>query len=303
MYRVRQQLECTGELVNKYQGESVTVAILDSGIFPHPDFENRIIGFKDFVNHHSIMYDDSGHGTHIAGCVASSGFVSEGRIAGIVPKARLVIGKVLNENGDGCLDDMLEGIQWIMDVREEYNIRILNISVGIGSVQNIEKRNQLIEKIDGVWKLGMTVVVAAGNKGPEPMSISPFAMSDKVIAVGCHDGRYFGKNENLCETYSGRGPSVYNIKKPDLVAPGTNIVSCSNTCKFYNRRYRNAYITKSGTSMATPLVAGAAAMLIDREPTITNVEIKRKILHNAVDMGEEWGKQGWGMLNIRKLME
>lgn len=281
----------------------MTAAILDTGIHIHPDFDRRILDFKDFVNkrNHTGCYDDSGHGTHVCGCLASSGAASKGRYRGIAPECNIVVGKVLDKNGDGSVEDMIHGIEWILSVKKKYSIQILNISVGVGKISNEQFRDDLIEALQTVWDAGIVVVAAAGNSGPAPMSISPIAASKSVITVGCHDGNY--KNEHLCEQYSGRGPSVGNLKKPDLVAPGTNIISCCKDIIFNGREYQHAYIQKSGTSMATPLVAGAVALILQKEHNLTNEEVRRKLIYSASDMGEPWSKQGWGMLNIRKMFE
>ena len=162
---------------------------------------------------------------------------------------------------------------------------------------------ELLEKVDEAWDSGLVVVCAAGNLGPAPMSISPLGTSKKVITVGCHEGGYFPGKRSLCEDYSGRGPTPYAVKKPDVVAPGTDIISCSSTCRSTFRGYKNAYIKKSGTSMATPIVSGAAALLLQRYPQLTNEQVKRKINYSATDMNEPWTKQGWGMVNIPRLIK
>ena len=180
--------------------------------------------------------------------------------------------------------------------------------VCVGNLKDKQKRQELIRKVEEAWENGIIVVCAAGNLGPERGSISPLGISRKVITVGCHDGKLFSDNENRCETYSGRGPTRNAIKKPDIVAPGTDIISCNvhfyqTGKKTYEKViYKNAYVEKSGTSMATPMVSGAAALLLQKNPYMTQEQIKKKILYTAIDMGEPWTKQGWGMLNIRRAL-
>lgn len=242
------------------------------------------------------------HLTHVAGCIGGSGKASGGAYCGICPFCRFMIGKVLDENGDGNIEDMRNGVEWVIQNREKYRVRVLNISIGIGHIENKEKMRELIEAVDRAWDSGIVVVCAAGNMGPEPMTISPLGASKKVITVGCHDGGYFSGKSSLCENYSGRGPSPYAVKKPDVVAPGTDILSCNVACRVTFRGYRNAYIAKSGTSMATPIVAGAAALLLQKYPELSNEQVKRKINFSATDLRESWTKQGWGMINIKKLL-
>lgn len=303
MLRVRRQIGCSDELLDTCRGSGVTVAMLDTGVAPHPDFENRVIAFADFVNERRTRYDDSGHGTHVAGCLCGSGCVSRGRYKGIAPDSLLVVGKVLDYKGDGILESMLRGMEWILGIQNRYNIRILNISIGMGSAPNQDKMMQLLSLVDETWKQGITVVCAAGNMGPKPMSLSPLGQREQVITVGCHEGGYFGNRKGLCEDYSSRGPSPYAMKKPDIVAPGTEIISCSSGIRLKGRCYQNAYAAKSGTSMATPIVSGGAALLLQKNPALSNEEVKRKLLHTAHDLGEPWNKQGWGMIDIKKLLE
>ena len=300
MQRVRRQIDLNSQISDKWNGEGVTAAILDTGIVRHPDFDGRILSFHDFVRNNKSIYDDSGHGTHVAGCLAGNGRLSNGIYAGVAPKCNLVIGKVLDHNGDGTLSDMIKGVKWILSVREQYRIKIINISVGESEVTRNDLEEELIQLLKKAWEYGMIVIAAAGNGGPAPMTISPIATSNDCITVGCHDGEY--KSEHLCEKYSARGPTTQNMKKPDIVAPGTDIISCNKDFRLGKHGYINAYIKKSGTSMATPLVAGAAALVLQAYPHYKNYEVKRKILHAAKDLGEKWSKQGWGMLNVNKML-
>ena len=106
MLRVRKQIGCTDEIVASCGKSGVTIAMLDTGIALHPDFDDRIVAFKDFVNGKSEVYDDSGHGTHVAGCMCGSGLLSKGDYCGIAPSSRLVVGKVLDYKGDGIIENM-----------------------------------------------------------------------------------------------------------------------------------------------------------------------------------------------------
>ena len=302
MLRVRRQVGCTDELVSSCGKRGVTIAMLDTGVAIHPDFDNRIIAFKDFVNEKRNVYDDSGHGTHVAGCLCGSGLLSEGRYRGIAPANRLVVGKVLDYKGDGNVENMAAGLEWVLKNIREYDIRILNISVGMDDGIGKERMEQLVELVDEAWNRGLIVVCAAGNMGPKPMTISPLAARKEVITVGCHEGGYFGDQKNLCENYSSRGPSPYVIKKPDVVAPGTDIVSCSAQITRRGRFYRNAYVSKSGTSMATPVVSGGLALLLQKYPFYTNSQAKQKLMYTSRDLNEPWSKQGWGMVQIDRLL-
>lgn len=303
MLRVRHQVGCSDELIHSCGNNGVTIAMLDTGVSYHPDFDHRIIAFKDFVNGKRNAYDDSGHGTHVAGCLCGSGVLSEGRYKGIAPESRLVVGKVLDYKGDGNIDNMADGMEWILKQIREYDIRILNISIGMDESIERARMEQLVELIDKAWEEGLIVVCAAGNMGPNPMTISPLGARKEVITVGCHEGGYFRNHPHLCEDYSSRGPTPYAMKKPDVVAPGTDIVSCNAQISRRGRYYKNAYISKSGTSMAAPVVSGGLALLLQKYPFYTNVQAKQKLMYTARDLNEPWHKQGWGMIQIDRLLK
>lgn len=296
MQRVRKQIELFSEN-GMADGAGVTIAVLDSGVSSHPDLAGRMLGFRDFVGGRKSVYDDNGHGTHVCGILCGSGKLSGGKYRGMAPGARLVIGKVLNKNGDGSTEAMLSGLEWVLKVRERYSIRILNISVGIGNLEDRAKEQALQEKIEQVWDSGILVVCAAGNKGPGNGTISAVGGSVKVVTVGCHDGEYRRGNSGLCAAYSGRGDMNGNFRKPDIVAPGTDIMSCS-----VNYHKKSAYTAKSGTSMATPIVSGAAALAFQQYPQMSNEKCKQKLLFTATDMHLPWNQQGWGMVNVRRLL-
>lgn len=307
MLRVRQQIECTDEIISTCRKESkaapVGVAILDTGISLHPDFEGRILGFQDFVKGSAGIYDDSGHGTHVAGCIGGSGKLSNGRYKGICPFCNLVIGKVLDHYGNGKIDDMCRAVAWMIAHHKQYHIRVLNISIGAGHIEETARMQRLIETVDSAWDEGLVVVCAAGNTGPAPMSLSPLGYSKKIITVGCHEGGFFPGRKSLCENFSGRGPVPAGIKKPDIVAPGTDIISCNAGYRQSIYGSGHGYVKKTGTSMATPIVSGACALLLQRYPELSNEQVKCKISYSATDLHEPWTKQGWGMINIKSMMQ
>lgn len=299
-------------------GENVGVAVVDTGICLHKDFtegKNRIKAFYDLIHARIEPYDDNGHGSHVSGIIGGNGFLSGGRYMGIAPKCDLIGIKVLDQKGDGNISDVLAGLQWVIDNKSKYNIRVVNISVGTTTRDNADENSLLVKGVNAVWDAGIVVVVAAGNNGPGPMSISTPGISRKVITVGSSDDRItvelFG---NKTTDYSGRGPTASCVKKPDIVAPGSNIVSCGTMKNYQRYRYniqnnpRNdytnlMYTVKSGTSMATPIVTGAIALLLSVYPSLSNKDVKLKLRDCAIDLGYPWSKQGWGLLNIPKLLQ
>lgn len=297
MFRVRQQVGCEDSFALEKPEKVHTIAVLDTGVVGHPDLVGRIRDFKDFVHGRNVMYDDSGHGTHVCGIACGDGRLSAGRYRGISPQAELIVGKVLDREGNGTVESMVQGIKWVLDRREKYNVRVLNISIGIGGLQDKEKETALVRWLETAWDMGLVVVCAAGNGGPAWNTISPLGTSPRLITVGCHDGEYFRDMPGRCETYSGRGSLFQTVRKPDVVAPGTEIISC-------HAGYRKtAYVKKSGTSMATPIVAGAMSLFLLKFPESSNELAKKKLLYSAADLGEPWYKQGYGMLNVKRLLE
>lgn len=233
---------------------------------------------------------------------------SNGKYRGIAPECTLVCAKVLDENGGGRLVHLLQGIEWIASLRKSLPIRIMNISIEVDDEANLDKQQlALLHKyMKELWQEDMIIVAAAGNSGPKPMSISPIADEESCICVGCFDEDYVKLGKKTCADYSGRGPgkqipdTIFSwnnpLKKPDLVAPGTDIVSCS-----HNGLKR--YIAKSGTSMATPQVTGAIALCLQKYPKMTNIQIRQMLLMTAKDLGYNWSVQGAGMLQVHKLIE
>lgn len=134
------------------------------------------------------------------------------------------------------------------------------------------------------------VVCAAGNKGPGENTLSAIGTGERVIMVGCHDGSYRRGDPGSCSLYSGRGQEGSRIRKPDLVAPGTDIMSCN---AYWQKGRRPEYYTvKSGTSMATPIVTGCAALLLQKEPYLSNDRVRERLIYSARDLGAPWNQQG-----------
>ena len=303
MYRVRKQIFAEGEVAKRYTGHGITVAVLDTGVAAHPDLKDRVIAFKDFVHGRVKQYDDSGHGTHVCGIICGTGELSQGRYAGIAPGVKLVVGKVLDRNGDGSVETLLKGLSWVADLKDRFRIRALNVSIGTAELDDKLKESYLKHSLEKLWDNGITVICAAGNNGPVEGSISTIVESRKVIAVGCHDGAYCKDMPHSCEYYSGRGRSGSFYRKPDVVALGTDIISCNAAMVCMNGKYIDAYIRKSGTSMATPIVTGAAALFYEKNMHESNEAFRKKMIFSAMDLEEPWNKQGWGMINIQGILD
>ena len=272
-----------------YTGKGIGVCILDTGIYEHIDFTGRIWAFYDFLAFKRRPYDDNGHGTHVAGLVAGDGTASMGKYRGAAPGCGIIALKVLDRYGNGSQDDVLRALRWIRENRQQYRIRVVNISVGT-TCNSKRNHARLLESVEQLWDEGVVVVAAAGNQGPRPGSITAPGSSKKVITVGSSDlleGR---------SAISGRGPTEECVCKPDIVAPGNKIMSCVPGKPY-------SYGVKSGTSMSTPLVTGAIACALEKDPALTNTDIKTMLMNSADDMGLPQNQQGWGKFNRRKFLK
>ena len=300
MNRVRNQLNLT-EIENEAQtlgNTPVTVAVLDSGIDAnHPDLSGKVLAFQDFLSHGSIPYDDFGHGTHVCGCIAGNGNISNGLYCGIAPGASLVVGKILDKRGDGSVGKMAEALRWILDIKDIYQIRVLNISIGTGDGYQKQEYDEIRMLLNEAWYQGIMIVCAAGNQGPASGSISMLGMNRNIITVGCHEGWETHRFGRPCQIYSGRGEVSEIYRKPDIVAPGTEIVSCKAAPYRGKKLLDRYYCKKSGTSMATSIVSGCCALFFQRNPVESNEYCKRRLLQTARNLGEAWNKQGYGMVN------
>lgn len=291
---------CDDIIEKKYLGKGITVVTMDTGIAPHPDFRNKVLVFRDFVNGQNMAYDDNGHGTHVCGVLAGSGVASKGVYAGIAPESDLVVLKVLDKRGNGKVEQVMQAIQWVLENRKKYQIRIVNISVGMKPQTDEQAEAELVKGVELLWDAGIVVVAAAGNLGPKEGSITSPGISRKIITVGSsNDQFYIDERGKGRENYSGRGPTKDCVCKPDLVAPGTYIWSCNAR---YAKQKGRPYIIKSGTSMATPIVSGAIADLLSKYPDMSNIEVKLRLRERSQDLGLAHNRQGWGMLNVRELL-
>ncbi len=270
-------------------GKGVAICILDSGIAGHEDFDGRIAAFRDFVKSQKEPYDDYGHGTHIAGICAGSGIRSSGRYRGIAPQSRLVVGKILNREGDGRIEHLVEGIRWCLRIRERFGIRILNISIGLMKTIDNSQQDVLLEYINEAWDRGIVTVCAAGNNGPGSGTVTVPGTQPKVITVGSLERGRYGI---VPSRYSGRGPTTDCVLKPEIYAPGREIKSCGKN---------NGYVKKTGTSMAVPVVSGAIALLLEKQPYLSPVEVKMKLYESARRLDGDGGAS-WGMLYVPDLL-
>jgi subtilisin family serine protease len=214
------------ELTKKYTGKGVTIAVIDSGIYPHPDLLNsdRKIWFKDHVYGREIMYDDNGHGTHCAGDAAGSGKGSNGLFKGLAPDANLYAVKAMDKNGAGNVAVILAAIQDVIEHKDEYNIKVLSMSLGFPSMGD-PMQNPINMMVQKAAEAGILVIAASGNSGPNTLS-SP-AEDQTVLAVGAIDDNNTKdrSDDKVANFSSGAVSQATGRVTPDVVAPGYEIIS------------------------------------------------------------------------------
>jgi serine protease AprX len=290
-------------------GKGVNIAVLDTGVFPHPYLTrpvNRIVAFKDFVKRRKCPYDDNGHGTHVAGDAAGNGWSSKGKYKGPAPEAGIVGVKVLDKDGMGLDSTIIKGIEWCIKHRKRLKLRILSLSFG-GPAFSACVDDPLCQAVQRAVKAGLTVVVSAGNSGPGRSTIESPGNSPLAITVGVvDDRRTLTQADDLIASFSSRGPTFERRTKPDLVAPGESIISLRAPGSTLDRdlpflRIDKRYYTLSGTSMSAPIVSGAAAQLLQSEPSLTPRQVKAKLTRNAFRLKLGPNTAGSGEINMRFL--
>ena len=329
-------------------GAGVTVAVVDSGIVCNhwdlvgPGGSSRVLAAKDFVTGYTdwrILNDYCGHGSHVAGIIAGNGAASTGGLCthtyyGIARQANLVSARVLDQNGAGSVSTVVAGIQWVVANKSQYNIRVLNLSLGhpIGESYTTDP---LCQAVEAAYRAGIVVVCAAGNAGRANAtqtwgpsnegwgtaygSIQSPANDPYVITVGATKAVNGNRWNDRIATYSSRGPSRLDlVLKPDIIAPGNRVISLDVDWATLNAVYgatdmipysayttavasgpagalgasnrdgvgmSNAYFRLSGTSMAAPVVAGAAALLLQANPRLSPDTVKARLMVSA----DKWG--------------
>jgi serine protease AprX len=286
-------------------GAGVGVAIVDSGIATTSDLgSSRIIGWKDFVNKKKAPYDDAGHGTFVAGLIAGDGTASlpvdQGGVAdvqfrGVAPQADIIAIKVLDDTGQGRASSVMAGIVWAMAHRNQYNIRVLNLSIGSNPVAPTDY-DPIARAVELAWKHGITVVCAAGNEGEfGPGGILSPGDSPYVITVGASDTRQSAATSDDAVTYySSVGPTLWDeYAKPDLVAPGNKLISLRVRGSYIDTDLAPtlvpvnpadtdpSYLMLSGTSTSAPVGAGVAALMIGQDPSLSPDDVKVRMMRTA----------------------
>ena len=281
-------------------GGGVTVAILDSGVAADADLvqpNNRLLASVNFADER-LTSDPGGHGTHIAGIVAGNGTNSGGQFMGIAPQANVVDVRVLGNTGSGRISSVVRGIEWVLAHRAAYNIRVINLS--FGAPANLPYRvDPMSAAVEIAWRRGLVVVAASGNGGPQRDTVVTPGIDPYVITVGATDDRgTIGRGDDMLAWFSAWGSPDSNAK-PDLVAPGRRIVSLRVPGSALDTLFPDrvvmaqngaTYFRLTGTSMATAVVSGAAALLLQGRPTLTPDQVKALLVGTTQPYGQESGQ-------------
>ena len=315
-------------------GKDVKIAIIDTGVdYTHPDLGGcfgkgcKVIDGYDFVNKDNDPMDDHGHGTHVAATAAGNGV-----LRGVAPDAKIYAYKVLSAHGSGTFSDIISAIESSVDPNNDSNFddRVDIISMSLGGPGNPD--DAISKAVDNAVEAGVIAVIAAGNSGHQDKTINSPGTARKAITVGAtfdrtynnyffSSGCFYPRNptENNVACFSSRGPVAWKggtLIKPDVVAPGVEICAAQWDTAFgiddkYNNPYRpdihrcidNKHIALSGTSMATPIVAGASALLKQAHPEWSPEEIKQSLRNTAEDLGIRTSEQGHGRIDVLKAIK
>jgi serine protease AprX len=292
-------------------GSGVTVAILDSGLWTqHGPLQtaangnsNRILAQYDvilaqadpgayqsplFETYSANIGDPYGHGTHVTSIIGSAGMSTAGNYQGVAPGVNLVSVRVLDSAGEGTYFNVIRGIQWVVNEKLRYNIRVINLSLG-APPQSPYWDDPLDQAVMAAWASGIVVVAAAGNSGPAPMTIGVPGNTPYIITVGAVTDNYkpLQVSQYSLASFSSAGPTYEGFVKPDVVGMGGHIVAYSPSNgslalefpQWYNTEYDE--LTMSGTSQATAVVSGVVALMLEVSPLLTPDEVKCRLMSGA----------------------
>ncbi|MCP8617329.1 S8 family peptidase [Salirhabdus salicampi] len=263
-------------------GEGIGIAVIDSGVTKEKgqvnDFKDRL-EVVEVNSETEYMADKFGHGTHVAGIAGGDGNAQDGKYIGVAPGADIISVKVSNDEGMATEEDIVNGLQWVLENKDEHNIRVVNISSQVATQQHYTE-SALNAAVEVLWHNGIVVVVSAGNRGGEDCSTCYAPANDPfVITVGALEDNETAKiNDDVLASFSSYGETLDGFMKPEVMAPGSDIVSFMPSGfikkEMKDRVVDDYYFRMSGTSMSAPMVAGAAAIILQELPDLTPDQVK-----------------------------
>jgi serine protease AprX len=289
-------------------GRNIGIGIIDSGVYPHPDLMHRrrtIHFFQDLINEYDKPYDDNGHGTFLCGCIAASGYSSDGLYSGIAPDCNLSMIKAFDASGNGFISDIIKGIDILIAKREEKSIKIICLPFEIANLGSL-KINPLEEIIKKAFALNITLIVPSGNQGPHPYSIYCPGDIKEVVTVGGIDNTCINVKNYKIPGFSGRGPTMEGFQKPDICAPCLSITSLAADTSYHPGLkkiidLKNAYSIKSGTSASCAIMCGFAALILEKNPALEPKDLKSILCLSTISIGEGKYSQGNGLFIFDKI--
>ncbi len=287
------------------QGQGVTVAVVDSGIGRVKDLGNRVYHDINFNKDYHDSKDRYGHGTFVASIIGGDGKHSKGEYMGIAPEAMFLNLRVTSDEGMGYESDIVSALQWLYENKDDYNVRVVNLSLNSSVAQDYND-SPLCAAVEMLWFSGVVVVVSAGNNGTA--ELYPPANDPYVITVGATDDfDTVSISDDVVASFSAYGVTEAGVSKPDLVAPGTDLITylpkngkLTVGKEHPNKKIDNNYFQMSGTSMAAPIVTGAVALLLQDEPGLTPDQVKYRLMDTARTdwAGYDSARAGAGYLDI-----
>lgn len=273
-----------------------TCAVIDTGCDPIVDLsipKKNIVHFVDLIGEKEQMYDDNGHGTMVVSAITSNGTLSGGKLSGTAKGVPCIMIKALDHKGETSSFTILKAMQWVVDHRKEYNIRVVCMSFGS---YPLDRLDPLAMGAEVLWDEGVVVVTACGNSGPGDETVKSPGISTKIITVGAMDdkriGDKFDKNRFSIADFSSRGPAYGNYK-PDLITSGVEVQA---SCAYH--LLKKHYSTMSGTSIATPIVAGVVCRMLQENPRLTPDMVKRILLSHCQPITHDRNTEGFGYLQF-----
>lgn len=279
-----------------FDGSGTKVAVLDTGIDTgHPDLAGKVVAAQDFSGTGTTT-DAFGHGTHVASTVAGSGAKSDGKYKGVAPGARLLNGKVLDDQGGGSDSGIIAGMEWAVAQGAD----VVNLSLGGTDFPGVDPMEEAVNRLSA--ESGTLFVIAAGNDGESgETTVGSPGSADSALTVGAVDG------SDALADFSSRGPRVGDGGvKPDLTAPGVAITAASAAGSLLSQWYPSdipGYLTIEGTSMATPHVAGAAALLAQQHPDWSGERLKAVLTGSAKPGAYSSYQQGTGRVDVVRALD
>nr|WP_042187373.1 S8 family serine peptidase [Kibdelosporangium sp. MJ126-NF4]CEL18031.1 Probable secreted peptidase [Kibdelosporangium sp. MJ126-NF4]CTQ90741.1 Probable secreted peptidase [Kibdelosporangium sp. MJ126-NF4] len=274
-----------------FDGTGVRVGVLDTGVdATHPDLVGKIAESASFVGSEPDAIDRHGHGTHVASTIAGSGAAAGGVEKGAAPGTQLVVGKVLSGSGVGYESEIIAGMEWAAG-----RSKIVSMSLGGPAPSGADPMSDAVTNLTA--STGALFVIAAGNSGPAVGTIGSPGTSPSALTVGAVD-----KQEQVA-SFSSRGPVADGSVKPEIVAPGVSIVAARAVGTTMGAPVNDKYTAASGTSMATPHVAGAAAVLAQRHPDWTANRLKAALIASTKDLGRPVNDQGAGQVDVKAAID